>query len=234
MYNYKTISADLNEKGIKTYNVETGNDFVLTGICFLNYEDFLGFIKDNGINDVFIYEVFIENENYMISRETICNVNVCENMTEAIRPLIESYNEKLRIAEFDIPKYVFLISVWNNQKFYFEFQNEISFMGEKLLEPEEKIIELVEDNISIIEYFDEAKEEAIEAQIKEIKAFILQDKEFQKCTNQQRRYDYLRNLLRKNKKYATLKQHWMPVVGLYNDARYFIDDVWQELKKKSK
>ena len=230
MYNYQTISEKLKEKGIKTYDVETGSDFVSTGICFLRYEDFLEFITDNSINTVFIYEQYIDIEDYIITRETFRNADISEYKAEAIMPLVEAYNEELIEEELEAPKYVFAIAIWNNQKFYYIFQNEILFKGETLLEPEEKLIELVEDNINRIENANKAKEEAIEEQIKQIREFIIQDKEFRKCTNKQRRYDYLRNLLNTNKKYAVLKQHWISNIVLSMNGRYFIDDIWQELK----
>lgn len=231
MYDYQSISEELTDKGIKTYAVETGIDFISTGICFFSYEDFLEFIKDNSINTIFVYEKYIDVDDYIITSKSFRNAEISEYKTEAIVPLIQAYNEELCNVEFDIPKYVFTIAIWNNQKFYYIFQNEIFFKGEPLVEPEEKLIELVENNISRIENANKAKEEAIEANIKQIKEFISQDEEFKKCTNQQRRYDYLRNLLNKNKKYEVLKQHWMSNITLSTNGRYFIDDLWHELKK---
>ena len=231
MYDFYYIKEMFAEKGIAAYFVECSFDVINDSILFINYEEFLEFINSHEIKDVFVYEHYLEIEDYLITEKTFKKIEVQSHAYECIFDDIEEYNDSLLKEDINFPKFVFSIFIWNNQRFYFVFQNKIMFNGEQLISAEEKLIELLENNKEFIREESKIKKQKRENELKKLKKEILNDPKFKKCTNIRLRRNYIYSYFGENCQYSLLKQHWANENGiLFHGAFDFIEMLWKEVK----
>ena len=199
---------------------------------FIGFDDFCDFLVRHEIKDVFVFEQLLDIEDYLITKETMNAIRVRNYLIEYITSLIEAYNESLLEEDVLIPENVFVIAVWNNQRFCFVFQNKINFKGAPLLKAEVKLLQMIEENQNEIIESNESKKQEREKQLEALKQEILSDPEFKKCTNSRFRRNYMYAVLGEECKYDLLKKHWTSDDGVivHHRAFDFIEMLWKEYK----
>lgn len=234
MYSYDSVKTKLEEQGMTVYPVEIPFDIIEGSICLLQYSDFIRFATENGIETIFLYDRYIEVEEYLITDEILDSVGINNHLIELIADAIDSYNESLLSDKcLTVSKYIFAICLWNNQRFVYIFQNEIQFEGKPLMEPEDKLQEIIEENKDIIFKDLASKEQEKEQQREELKQDIINDPKFKDCTNKRFRRNYIYTFFEEPCKYDVLKEYWTTKDGiLRNEAFDFIEMLWKDFKNQ--
>ena len=231
IYNYASIGKLIEKAGAKTMLVHIPFKFIEDAVLILGFEDFLSFLCDNQILQVFIHEEFIEPEDFCITEETFRILRVEENKLECLQKSIEDYNRNIENANFEFPETVIAFFIWNGQRFYHIFQNDIMVNGEVLISAEDKLTELIMFNEESILEANDAKRKVIEKQKEDLKLQIMGDPEFKVCTNKRLRRNYIIGVFEKSTVPKELKGFWVNRNGLlYQGAFDFVETIWREVK----
>lgn len=233
MFDFLTVKAMMEDNGITAYEVYATPDLIEESIWFTNFDDFITFVKSQNINCAFIHVHDFEVEDYLITDNIIRKTNMGSESIDYLSNAISEYNESLLDENTNFAEHVFVMVMWNNQRFCYIFQNIIRFQGEELLNPEEKLLQIFENNRNdLIENKNDIKEK-VEQQKACLRDDIINDPEFKKCTNKRLRRNYIIVYFNSSCKYDELKRHWTNSNGLlYHEAYDFIELLWREYKNK--
>lgn len=230
-YNFFNISSLFEEKGVKAFAAHIPFKIIDDAIFILKLEDFLSFISENQVKHVFIHEQYVEPDDYKITEETFKALGVRSTVMEFLENSIVEYNNTIDCTEFELPEMIIALFVWNGQRFYHPFQNEILIDEDVLLNPEDKLSEMILDNEQDIVEANESKRNLVKEQQENLRMQILADPKFRECTNNRLRRNYIIGIFEGSQVPKELKAHWVNPNGfLCQGAFDFIDSIWRELK----
>lgn len=240
MFGFDKTKKILDSKKYKIYKVNIGLENVRSGIQFANYERLEEFMDDNNIKTMFLAEYFDTLDNYLITEATIRNSRIYINNSifELIKNDIEKHNKNIMKINFDKASAAIIACLFEGKYCFVYLENDKDFDENVLVDPQEKLVEICDNNINSIEKKSKEDKKQMEELKKDVKEFIVNDKEFLLCTNKQLRKQYTRTLFKQRldkKKYKLLMEHWVSdaPVGVYTDAIDFVEMIWNELKNSS-
>ena len=233
IYNFSKVENILKENGVKALSTYIPFKLVENSILILELDDFMSFMTDNQINQVFLYEHWVEADDYKITDDTFKELGVSRYSLEYLLKDIDEYNKMLDDVEFDVPSMVLLMFLWNGQRFYHSLYNEVLLGDNVLLSAEDKLADMIMLNENNIIDANNKRHKEIEKQQKEFKNYLVNDDEFKKCTNQRMRRNFIIEIVKTDIVPKELKSYWMNCNGfLFQSAYDFIEMVWRELKGK--
>lgn len=233
MYDYMSVKELLAENGVVAYEIHSAPQLIEESMWFTSYDDFISFIKCQDIKCAFIHVDYFNIDDYIITEELLCNLGIDSSLTESILKAVDKYNDDLFNEDTNFPEHVFVIVVWNNQRFCYLFQNKVLFRGKELLEPEEMLNMILEDFKDEIIETKENREKKIEEQKQSLKTQIINDPEFKVSTNQRLRRNYIINLFKNPNEFDELRKIWVTPSGILMGAAFdFIELIWREFKNK--
>lgn len=237
MFGFDRIKKIFDSKKYKVYKVNIGLEIVKTGIQFANYERLQEFMDDNDITTLFLAEYYDAPDDYLISEDTLrkSNIYINDSIFELIKNDIEKHNRNIMKINFDIASAAIIACLFEGKYCFVYLENDKEFDENILVDPQEKLIEICDNNMNSIEKRSKEDKKQMEELKKDVKEFIINDKEFLLCTNKQLRKNYTRILFKQRldkKKYKLLMDHWVSnaPVGVYTDAIDFVEMIWNELK----
>lgn len=232
-YSYILVNKMLEEKGVKTVQAYIPFKVIDDAIYILKFEDFMSFLLENQIRQVFVYEQYVEPEDYKITDQTFKEIGVSRYSLEYLVKDIEKYNDIIDNTEFETPEMVVAMFVWNGQRFYYLFQNAIHIDDKVLLSAKEKLSEMIMSNEKDIVEANRLRKKMIEQQQKALKVQIIKDTEFRKCTNNRLRRNYIIDLFKGDAVPQELKEYWVNDNGiLFQGAFDFVEMIWREVKER--
>lgn len=226
-YNYLSISKWFEEKEVEAIRAHIPVKVIDDSICILKLDDFKSFLFKNQIQQVFVYEQYVEPKEYMITEETFIALGLNRESLEYLEESIEEYNYMLSIIdEFDYPKKIAILCIWNGQRFYYLHQNEMFLEGEFLLSAKETLSEMIRD------YERSMEEKLIETQKNQLRLQIIKDPKFRECTNCRMRRNYIKEIVLTDTVPEELKSVWLDGNFLNRGAYDFIQAIWIEYKRQ--
>ncbi len=237
MINLSEIKKVIQKHNITIFDAEMPIDILPKGFKFSTLDQLMNFCDKQNINICFIDVQYTNVDDYKITKDLVderINVKSIVLKNRIIEKIFE-YNQGILGIDDSNPTKIVIAVLYQSNYFYFYQQEDLLFEDDIILEPEEKLEE-------ILEFFDlELEEEReklnliLEQQINKLKEFVLNDPEFKYCSNKQLRKDYTKKLF-KNKlgqEFKELKQHWsnpdIPAF-IYQGAINEIELIWKELK----
>ncbi len=223
----------LKDANLNLYNIVTPDSF--DGFVFSNMSQFLNFLNDNNIKNVFIEEIFSELDDYSITKDMLEEeVDLNSNLGKQILNEVDLYNSALKLVDFSIPSQIIFCVFYESHCFYYEHNNGFIIGGEPLLEPEDKLETILDNFKQELDIERNKHDELIADQITQLKAFIANDPSFKLCKNKGLRKDYIINLFNNvlGDEFNELKDHWYhPNINfLYKGAISLVELLWNELK----
>lgn len=240
MYYMNDVLKLCDQNNIHAFKVSFSSDTIDKSIKFDDIDDFFAFCKLSDIKQVYVMQLDIDVEDYLITEDVVESVlgrYGNDDIFDCIGGDIDEYNEKVSELKTDYPLMILVGCAYEGQMFFLCFQNQTLMNGKELIEPEEVLQEMIIDNEKSIKERQENRHKLIEEQKEQLKEYILNDKEFYLSTNQHLRYSYTENLFRKKigKKYVELKDFWSTPYGLLSKGAFdFIEMLWREFGKTKK
>lgn len=235
---FEKIKKELEKQKYKVYEVNLAVAVVKNGIQFDSFEKLQNFMSDQKINIIFFSKYYDDPYNYIITEETFKNSRKYFNndIIDIISDDIDTYNKEILKKDFNEPYAVIVACIFEGQYCFVYLENDKPFSREELIEPEEKLDEIIEKNQNRIEEKDNANKKIIEKLKDEVREKILRDESFLLCTTKQLRKDYTRTLFKEKlgSEYKLLKDIWTTdaPIGVYADAINFVEMIWKTIKSK--
>lgn len=237
MNRIEDIKTKMEKEKVKFYNTRLSPEVLINGNDLLNLDNLIDFIHAQRINVVFGCEIFDDADDYLITEEVIeeeLGKYSAEELKSIIANDIKEYNERVYEIDFDIPSLYIVACLYQGQYFY--TKNRINRGGDEkfLIDPNEKLQEIVVDNERKIQEKREERRNTLEELKRELKEIIIKDDKFLKCTNARLRVNYIRELLANelDEHFEPLRKFWMSETsrGIYQEAIDLIELIWRELK----
>ena len=240
MYYVKDVLERCARNNIHAFMVSFSSETIDKCIKFDDIDDFFTFAKLSDIKQVYVMQLEIDTEDFLITEDVIESVlgrYENDDILDCIGEDIDEYNEKVNDLKFDYPLMILVGCAYEGQMFFACLHNKTLMNGEELLEPEEVLHEMVLYNKNSIKERQENRYKLIEEQKEQLKEYILNDKDFYLSTNQHLRYSYTEDLFRKKigNKSAELKDFWSTPHGLPAKSAFdFVEMLWREYGKTKK
>lgn len=238
MKNLKDIQKKIEKEKVKFYKVGLATEVITNGNELFDFDIFTDFIHSQKINAVFGCELFDYAEDYIITEELIeekLGKYVAEEMNDIIIEDIKKYNEKVCKVDFNIPFLYIIACLYEGKYFYTKMPVDRGFDESFLIEPEEKLKEIIINNEKNIQEKRQKRRNTIEKLKKELKEIIINDNTFLKCTNRHLRVSYIRNLLANilDEHFEPLKKFWLAETarGICQEPIDFVEIIWRELNR---
>ena len=235
----KDIQKRVEKEKIKFYKVGLTPDVITTGNDFFNMDNFIEFLHSQKVSAVFGCECFDNVNDYLITEDIIeetLGKYFAEEMQDVIFDDIKKYNEEISEIDFSIPFAFIVACLYEGQYFFVRIKNDRNFDENSLIDPEEKLQEIVVNNQNNIYKKREAGKEITQRLKRELKEKIANDEEFLLCTNKQLRFNYIRNLVtnKLDEHFAPLKRLWISDAprGIYQDPVDLVELIWREINQK--
>lgn len=187
-------------------------------------EKFLEFANNNNVEYVFYFFTNYYIESYIIPSEWYSEypVNMQKEIVQRNKDIeTQKFNRPIGLTLFIVKEGIYLTyemyDFWLEELDIIENKEAFNLLEERYSSEIEKIIE--------------QKEEEAKCEEEELRKIIINDMEFKYCTNQQARYNYLVDLLKREnmKKYCKLfKRYGAPHSG---EIRIFMDKTWKVYKE---
>ena len=198
MKNLKDIQKRIEKEKVKFYNVGLSTEVLTNGNNLFNIDNFIDFVHSQKINAVFGCELFDDAEDYLITEGIIeeeLGKYAAEEMRNIIIDDIKKYNEKVCEVDFNIPFLYIVACLYEGQYFYTKMRVDRGINESFLVEPEEKLQEIVVNNEKNIQNKRQERRKTIDELKKELREIIVNDNKFSKCTNRSLRMSYIKDLL---------------------------------------
>lgn len=118
----KEIKSQLEKEGIRLYKTEVLEEFYdRRFIKFADYEEYICFLKDNDIQNVFYFLDHIATYNHIIEYDMYCGFEgeYSEKQYKKIEDEVSKYNENLIDSELFRNKFINLLAIYNNIYFMY-------------------------------------------------------------------------------------------------------------------
>lgn len=239
MKNINDIKNKIEKENIKTFTVGISNEVLNNGIDLYNVDSFIDFMKYNKINISFISALFEEYKDHLITNEIIYNKlgkYGTEEFYDIISEDIEKYNKKVCEIDFNIPFMYIFACLYEGKYFYIKIDIDRGVDESFLMEPKDKLNEILSNNTSKLEKKQEELDKNTKDLIKELKEIILNDGDFYKCTNKHLRFVYIKDLLtnKLDDHFEPLKKLWLSdtIRGICQGPIDLVEMLWRESKNK--
>lgn len=241
MKDIKDIKKRIEKENIKMYKVGLTPEVLTNGNNLFDIDSFIEFVHLQNINAVFGCELFDDANDYLITEEVLekeLGRYVAEEMKDIIKKDIEKYNEKIYKIDFNIPCSFIIACLYEGKYFFTNMRINRKVDENFLLEPEEKLKEIVLKNENNIIKKREEKNSIIDDLKNELKEIIINDEKFLLCTNRQLRFSYIRELLSKrlDKHFEPLRKFWLSETarGICQEPINFVELIWKEINYNNK
>lgn len=207
-------------------NINDNNTIQLTTI-----EELIKFSNQQNINTMFYNYTFITVDALSITEDVTSTLKLDEDTLMILQEKFEEYNNSLLNLDFDKPIYLNVYCIY--QGIIFFIQEEDYWFEEQGIEmPEIACVELLTKYGQDIIKEKKNKEQMINDARNKLRQQILNDEEFQKCSNMQLRRMYANKMFKNNE---NQKLFYSKKDGLYDiTINEFIEDVWREYKNSLK
>lgn len=234
--NFEELQDILKQAQLTIYNVDAPDD--VNGFRFFTITQFVEFLKNCDIKNCFLSTAYSSIEDYMIDEQMVEDaVDIESNLGQKVLKKVKEYNNSLRFVDFSVPEEILVVALYEGKYFYFEYFHDVCLDNLPLLQPEDKMEEIL--NLFNEELYIERsrKKEVIEQQMEKLKQYILTDPDFCLCKNKELRKNYVKELF-KNKigsEFKELKAYWSHVMEtgdlyIYKGAFHFIELLWNGRK----
>jgi len=240
MYSTTEIKNRCTSNDIVCFSVDITSEIVNKSIKFENIDEFFDFIKINNINQVFLAESYDEAIDYLITEDIIIEVIGTYGIDYVLNCLnseIKKYNDSIAQLNFDIPKLILILCVYDGQIFMVCLENEFSFDGKELKNPSDVLQEIYELNVEPINASYDKLRYNVEEQKLKLEQYILNDEDFYYQANAHLRHNYTESLFDNvlTAEYRELKNHWSTPTGIpTKEFHDFVNLLWNKYGKKKK
>ena len=238
MKNLKDIRKKIEKEKVKFYNVGLSTEVLTNGNNLFNIDNFIDFVHSQKINAVFGCELFDDAEDYLITEEIIeeeLGKYAAEEMSDIIIDDIKKYNEKVCEVDFNIPFLYIVACLYEGQYFYTKMRVDRGTDESFLMEPGEKLQEIVVNNEKNIQKKRQERRKTIDELKMELREIIVNDDKFSKCTNKSLRMSYIKDLLANGleEHFEPLRKFWIAETarGIYQEPIDLVELIWRELKE---
>lgn len=223
------------------YAFKTLSDFDYKKYILLeseSIEELIQFAKLNNINSVFYDYVYYNEDNYKFDLEEV-ELCVDNSIFKLIKKDIVAHNKKIDKIDFSIPKGAIIYAIYQSQKVGILILNSWLEDDEEILETEYQLEYLLEKYEDVLFEKQQKEQEKLDKLKKEFEDFLLADKEFLSCTNQNMRTHYMNAIIDKDntKKYMKAFKKTNRVgsdVIDRNSLWVHIETVWRKYKSNTK
>ena len=139
------VKEKLEENNIRLYKTKIENDFYQCNfIEFLEEDEFIKFLIDNNIKNVFYFFEKKSSDDYIIDYDMYCDLEdkLSENQYNRIEQKIDDYNYSLRHLEIFKKEYVHLLAEYNSD-YYIYVLDDKNILS--LDEPKDVLQKIVDD-----------------------------------------------------------------------------------------
>ena len=239
MTNLNEIKNVIQINQLIIFEGETPDDILSKGFKFNTLDELMSFCKIQNINSCFIETQYTKVQDYKITKDlTEKYVDVDSlSLKHRIIDEIKLYNDELYGIDDSNPTEIIVAVLYQSNYFYYYQQEDLLVDGEIILEPEDKLQEILELFESELDDERAEHKKIIEEQIKKLEELIFNDPEFKLCTNRRLRVDYTRKLFknRLGNDFKELKNYWtnpdIPAF-VYGGAVDMVELLWRKIKNK--
>lgn len=235
MYLENEIIRQFNEKNIMVYEVESDKDDFCEEIIFLvgaTLQNFCEFTVSNGIKNVFQITEYYDPETFLIEEDY--SLDQTYEVYKLLMNKIKLHNKRIEEIDFTRPIRQVLFCIYNGEKVgiisqnFWHIEEGLRFGSEVY----SSMVEEYEEEISKMEEDKKNCEEELRRELKEeLTNIILNDKDFENCSNQSLRLDYL-NQLWNRKDMEKFRPLFLQQRKFFHkgDGQNFIDLIWKKRK----
>ena len=227
------LRSILTKEKLTIYDVDFPHEF--NGFRFSTLNQFIAFIKENKIKNCFLSLTYSTIDDYIILDEMVKDVAEPQHeLYKKILKKVHDYNNTLKSIDFSPPQAILIATLYQGHCFYFGHLNKFLLCNEPLLEPEEKLDEILVLFEREIDEEISKKNQIIEEQKTKLREYIQNDPDFKLCKNKNLRKSYIHNLFRSKlgSNFKELKSFWCnsDTGFVYRGAIEFAELVWNEIK----
>ena len=233
--NIEALERELKRKNIGCFAVGLAPHISnKNSVGFVDYNEFIAFLKSENIKSIFCTSLAIEVEDYYITDDVMCKVMgeyEASRCPKAVSEAIVKYNLSIESYEKQMSnlKQNMYYAVYNGFVVYIILADYVN-----LPEPHEQLEAILATKQAEIVAEREQQAALFEEQKVKLKQKILADPAFYQCTNQKLRRSYIDQLIpHLSNEYSLIKKKWTYAdTGFASmDARNFIDLLWNEYKE---
>lgn len=233
-----TIKEKIENKKIAFYEVSIPLDSIKNGIQFTDIDSFMKFVNEQKINTIFTHEYFDNPYEYIITDDIIEKTigrYFASEMKDIIINDIDKHNRCILKIDFDRPFAIVIACIYEGQYCFVYMEDDNTSIEKLLVDPTEKLQEIIEKNEKNIQKREEKKKQILEKLKIELRHIIINDEKFLLCTNKHLRKVYIKELFDKrlDKHFNPLKDYWTTdaPIGVFREAIDFIEIIWKEIKQ---
>lgn len=149
MNSLKEVQKRMEKERIKFCNLRLSPETWVNGNEFFDMENFIEFVHSQKINIVFGCEIFDDADDYLITEEVVeeeLGKYSAEEMRNIIENDIREYNEKVWEIDFNIPSLYIVACLYEGQYFFIKKSVDRGIDESFIMEPNEKLQEIVLNN----------------------------------------------------------------------------------------
>ena len=237
MINLDKIRQIIQDNQLMVFECEMPIDIINQGFKFNNLVSLINFCIVQNIKSCFMDIHYTNIDDYKITKELIeekVDVNSIA-LKHRILDEVRKYNNNLLSIDDSNPTEIVIAVIYESKYFYYYEQEELLLEDEIILEPEDKLEEILELFGSELEEEKEQYNLKIEEQKEKLKEYVLNDPDFKHCTNKHLRRQYTIDLFKNKlgKEFKELKQLWSNpeiLTYVYRGILDMIELIWRELK----
>lgn len=206
-------------------------------IAFVDYNEFVAFLRSENIKSIFCASFPIEIEDYYITDEMLCSAIGGDEAERCPQPIVKAILE----YNSNIERYKHQLSQLKENLYFALFNGFVVYiiLNDKidLADPRIQLDSILASKQAEINAEKEQQQLLFEEQKANLKQKILADPAFHQCTNQKLRRAYIDALIpRLGNEYSLIKKKWKGFnTGFtFVDARNFVDLLWNEYKENKK
>lgn len=220
------LNAKLDSYKLNTEFNETNTMELIT------IEDLIRFSYKHNIDTIFYYYTFIDEDVLSINDDVASNLRLDEDTLSILQDKFDEYNESILKLDFSKPIYLKVYCIYQGIIFFIQ-EDDYWFVDQGVGLPEKVCIELANEYFEDILTEKENKKQMLTDARNKLREHILNDEEFQKCTNIELRRMYANKIFKNNNKNQSL--FYNEKDGLYDvPINTFIECVWKEYKDSLK
>ncbi|GKX65823.1 hypothetical protein [Inconstantimicrobium mannanitabidum] len=219
------------EQTFETTNSEE-NFATTNSMQLMCVEDIIKFSCKNNINSMFYYYGFTSEEALVIDDEIISDFWLEPEVKLILQDKFDEHNKRVYELDFNKPIYLYVYII-HQGIVLFAAEQDFWFFEEGLDFPKYVCEKIIDDNMNDINAERENKMERVYRDREVLHQQILNDEEFQQCTNQRLRLIYTGKIFKNN---IDNKKLFIKESGGHYDITpgEFIELIWKEYKNNLK